>query len=719
VLEEGDSIRDYTLRRFLGKGSYGEVWLADRVIELANESIPFALKILTPQSGEAKDLTAVNTEIKTWLKAGNHLNIVPVYDGFVQGRFLIIISEYIEDGSLRDWLIKNGNRAPSIKKAVDMMRGILRGLDHLHTRRIIHRDLKPENILLKDEVPRITDFGVSRIVETFSENQTARYTKGAGAPMYMPPEAFSDCNPTPQLDTWSAGVLFYEMLTGACPFNADTLPGLLGEITNKEPTPLPPSLKELQEFITTSLTKEVDRRFQTAGQMAEALEQAWAQMESQRKWQHGTVSNQAEVIDQVPEQVGRMHIENSNKAENNPALTPEKDESPATKHNKLLGSKSHWLKVAAILLAAAIGTAVWFGGKYFFRSTVDNSAVLMTQAKDCLAAKNFDCAIDSYTKLIVLQPQSAEAYYSRGRAYNKKGDYARGIVDFNKAIELRPAYAEAYTYRGAASAVLGKFDDAIKDLTKAIELNPQIYDAYFNRGLAHRDSGNRDQALKDFDTAIALNPKEPKGFFERGFTYNGQGNRDEAISDLNKAIDLDSQSSDAYRERGMAYLFEGNLDQAIKDLDKALELNPKDPFTWYHRALAYGNKGNHDQARRDFTQAIELNPNLADAYVYRGSSFCNKGDYEQGFRDFNKAIELNPRLPEAFYYRGFAFGNRGNHLQAKNDFTTAIELRPTYAEAYYMRAQVYQRLGQPANAMLDAKKYRELAVVRPKNWDGQ
>jgi tetratricopeptide (TPR) repeat protein len=544
------------------------------------------------------------------------------------------------------------------------------------------------------------------VVETFSENRTARYTKGAGAPMYMPPEAFSDCNPTPQLDTWSAGVLFYEMLTGACPFNADTLPGLLGEITNKEPSPLPPQVKELQEFVTTSLTKEVERRFQTAAQMIEALERAWAQMDSERKWQQGTVSNQAVLIEKMPERDDHVHTEKTNKADNEQLLTREQDNSP----NKLLGSKSHWLKVAVILLVAAIGAGVWFGAKYLPRKTVDNSAVLMTQAKDCLDAKNFDCAIDSYTKLIVSQPQSAEAYYSRGRAYNKKGDFDRGINDFNKAIELQPAYAEAYTYRGAANAVLRKFDDAIKDLTKAIEVNPQIYDAYLNRGLAHRDSGNRDQAIRDFDSAIALNAKDPRGFFERGFTYNGQGNRDEAIKDFNKAIDLDSQSSDAHRERGAAYLFEGNIDQAIKDLDKALELNPKDAFTWYHRALAYGNRGNHDQARRDFTQAIELDPDLAEAYTYRGLSFCNKGDYEQGFRDFNKAIELNPRLPEAFYYRGFAYGNRGNHLQAKNDFTIAIELRPTYAEAYYMRAQAYQRLGQTANAMLDAKNIGSLLL---------
>lgn len=691
MLEEGDSLRNYTLRRFLGKGSYGEVWLAEKVIELANDSIPFALKILTPQSGETNNFTAVNTEIKTWIKAGNHLNIVPVHDGFVQGRFLIIVSEYVEDGSLRDWLVKNGNQAPSISKAVEMMRGILRGLDHLHAKRIVHRDLKPENILLRDEIPRITDFGVSRVVETFSENRTARYTKGAGAPMYMPPEAFSDCKPTPQLDTWSAGVLFYEMLTGACPFNADTLPMLLGEITNKEPNPLPPPMKELQEFVTTSLTKDVHHRFQTARQMAEALEQAWAQMKSQRKWQHGTLSHQATIVDPMLEQQDRPLVENTRKAHDNRNLLRSAQANRQTINpNRLLHHKFRWLTMAVILLVIAIGAGTWFGGARFFTKRVaqpneDNAVDLMKQGKDCFDAKNFDCAIDCYTKQIALQPQSAEAYYWRARAYNKKGDFDHGINDFNKAIELRPSYAEAYAYRGAAYGVIGLPDEGLKDLTKAIKLNPQLYDGYFNRGLANRDNGDRDQAINDFDSAIALNPHDPRSFFERGFTYNGAGNYKEAIKDLNKAIQLGSDSSDVYRERGMAYLFEGDFDQAIKDLNTGLELNSRDAFIWYHRGLAYLNKQNHDQATSDLSQAIQL----------------------------------DPRLPEAFFYRGFAHQKSGHFLEAKNDFTAAIDLRPKYAEAYSMRAQIYQQLGQTADARRDIDKYRELAPVRPKTGNGQ
>ena len=143
MLEEGDRIKDYTLKRFLGHGSYGEVWLAERKIELADEGIPFALKFVAANPDNRNDSTTFNNEIRTWIRAGTHLNIVPVYDGFIHGRFLIIVSEYIESGSLRDWLIHNGGKAPSIQDAVEMMRSILRGLRHLHSRKIIHRDLKP------------------------------------------------------------------------------------------------------------------------------------------------------------------------------------------------------------------------------------------------------------------------------------------------------------------------------------------------------------------------------------------------------------------------------------------------------------------------------------------------------------------------------------------------------------------------------------------------
>src|SRR4051812_31754251 len=117
MLEEGVKVREYTLKKFLGSGKFGEVWLAEKEIELADEGIPFALKFLTGQSGRGINTDSVRNEVRIWMRADNHPNIVRVYDGFIHDRYLVIISEYVDGGSLRDWLEAN-NRRPSLEHAV-------------------------------------------------------------------------------------------------------------------------------------------------------------------------------------------------------------------------------------------------------------------------------------------------------------------------------------------------------------------------------------------------------------------------------------------------------------------------------------------------------------------------------------------------------------------------------------------------------------------------
>ena len=126
----------------------------------------------------------------------------------VVGDHIIIVSEYADGGSLNGWLKANGGKAPTEEKALEMMRGILLGIEHLHSRSVVHRDLKPDNILLQGGFPRITDFGISRIV-----GEGTMSTKAIGSPAYMSPESFAG-NKSQQADIWSAGVIFYEMLTG-------------------------------------------------------------------------------------------------------------------------------------------------------------------------------------------------------------------------------------------------------------------------------------------------------------------------------------------------------------------------------------------------------------------------------------------------------------------------------------------------------------------------
>ncbi|MBD0373300.1 MAG: protein kinase, partial [Pyrinomonadaceae bacterium] len=390
MLDVGERVREYTLKRFLGSGNFGDVWLAEKELELSDEGILFALKFLPDQGGAGINGEGVRNEVKTWIKAGNHPNIVRVYDGFIYGRYLVIVSEYVEGGSMREWLEANQKKAPSMEKAVEMLRGILRGLAHLHARKIIHRDLKPENILLEDGAPKITDFGVARMVETFSQSAARRLTGGAGSPLYMPPEAFGENTPMPQLDTWSAGVMFYEMLSGSWPFEGSNMYAIFAEITGKDPRPLPASVpQQLQAIITTALLKDAAQRFQTAEQMREALDKAWATVAERQQWLSETISDE----------------DGQDKEEQKRAAEETEQES------KLPGESQ--------------ATEEPLSAEDFF-----------DRGEECYDKKDYEGAIQNYNKAIKLNPQLADAWLGIGIVLDAQEKTHEGMHYVKKAIEL-------------------------------------------------------------------------------------------------------------------------------------------------------------------------------------------------------------------------------------------------------------------------------------------
>lgn len=192
-----------------------------------------------------------------------------VLDMLVHRDYLIIASEFADGGSLKNWLNRNGSKAPSHEKALEMMAGILRGIEHLHSRNVVHRDLKPDNILLQGNFPRITDFGISRIV-----SESAKLTDAIGSPAYMSPESFNG-DKSRQNDIWSAGVILYEMLSGDFPFEGETIFNLVTAIQQDEPKPLPESVShELRLIVENALQKDRTKRFQTAREMRLAVEKA-------------------------------------------------------------------------------------------------------------------------------------------------------------------------------------------------------------------------------------------------------------------------------------------------------------------------------------------------------------------------------------------------------------------------------------------------------------
>ena len=260
MFRPGDQIGPYTLIDKLGKGAFGVVWLAERRTQITTTQA--AIKI--PLDDDIS-IETIKNEADVWVRASGHPNVLPIIEADIYGEHIIIASEYAPDGSLDAWLKKHG-KAPTVESAVEIVSGILSGLEHLHSRSIIHRDLKPANILFQGATPRLADFGISRVLKSTSQSSNIM-----GTPSYMAPEAF-DGKRNEQTDIWSVGVIFYQLLSGRLPFEQADITSLLGAILTRNPEPLPPTVpKPLQNVIARALAKDPTSRYKSAAEMRAAL----------------------------------------------------------------------------------------------------------------------------------------------------------------------------------------------------------------------------------------------------------------------------------------------------------------------------------------------------------------------------------------------------------------------------------------------------------------
>ncbi len=206
-------------------------------------------------------------------------------------------------------------------------------------------------------------------------------------------------------------------------------------------------------------------------------------------------------------------------------------------------------------------------------------------------------------------PQSdfnAAAYYNRGVANCKLGEYARAIPYFDRAIEINPEYADAYKDRGAAYGKLRNYNQAISDFDSSVKINPAYAIAYYDRGVVYDILGNNSQAISDFDRAIEINPEYSDAYYNRGFAHDRLGEHTQAISDFDRAIEINPEYADAYNSRGLTYGQLGDHRQAISDFDRAIEINPEYSMAYYNRAVVYGMLGDHSHEIEDLQKAAGL-----------------------------------------------------------------------------------------------------------------
>jgi hypothetical protein len=241
-------IGNYQLERQIGKGGMSEVWLG-RHRSLENRLI--AIKLLLSQDSEWIERFTREANITSRLR---HEHIVQIFDHGYQPPYHYTIMEYVVGGALRG-LIRPRQPLP-LDQALYVLRSAGTALDYAHAHGVIHRDVSPGNILVEADSGRVllTDFGIAR--EAGKAGMTT-ISKVMGTPGYLSPEHASSATAVTHLsDIFSLGVVLYEMLSGALPWEHN--PGMPDSSGGPFTAPLP-----LRARGVAGLPPDVDRVLQT------------------------------------------------------------------------------------------------------------------------------------------------------------------------------------------------------------------------------------------------------------------------------------------------------------------------------------------------------------------------------------------------------------------------------------------------------------------------
>jgi hypothetical protein len=273
----GQVIADrYHVVKKLGEGGMGQVYLAEHV-KMGRRS---AIKVMSPSMVHDPDSIArFNREAQNASRI-THPNVCAVYDfGETPDGLIYLAMEFVDGEALTDLLERDG--ALPLPRATAIFKQIADALQAAHDLGIVHRDLKPDNIMLargRDaaDVVKVVDFGIAK---AFAGDEAAqKVTKTGfvtGTPEFMSPEQLSGDKVDGRSDLYSLALVYFRMLTGSLPFQAETVQEVMIKRLTDEPATLAQTRPDLafpeglQAVLDTALTRMPNDRYQTVAKFAE------------------------------------------------------------------------------------------------------------------------------------------------------------------------------------------------------------------------------------------------------------------------------------------------------------------------------------------------------------------------------------------------------------------------------------------------------------------
>lgn len=253
----------YELQQRIGRGGMADVFLArDRLLDR-----PVAIKVLFPEFAVDPNFVERFRREAQSAASLNHPNIVGVYDWGQFANTYFMAMEYVQGRTLADILRANGSI--NSQQAAEIASEVAAAVGFAHRNGVVHRDIKPANILVgSNGQVKVADFGIARAMNAGVESNLTQAGSVMGTATYFSPEQAQGAQPDPRSDLYSLGIVLYEMVAGAPPFNGESPVSIAYKQVHEMPRPLNQLVadvpKPFEAIVAKLLAKRPDVRYPNA-----------------------------------------------------------------------------------------------------------------------------------------------------------------------------------------------------------------------------------------------------------------------------------------------------------------------------------------------------------------------------------------------------------------------------------------------------------------------